>query len=206
MQCWRSRACLCACMCACINKKNFSFNKCFMRHGMWKIPGKIRFIWPSERRTEEETAWKWVLWVLLSQCLSLPHCKNIQNRNPPLVARPMYTFWYTGGVGDSPAVGDYCDWYFFQCAPSILLFFSFSCQTVTLSSVRANYYGNEWNGYQIFFLLHFTHPHVCWCLHLLVSVEMRFLSLSSWFSWQPSLFLIPICIQTIISDTSLCFF
>lgn len=39
---------------------------------MWKIPAKIRFMWPSERRAEEETAWKWALWAFAVCPLSLP--------------------------------------------------------------------------------------------------------------------------------------
>lgn len=163
MQPFRSRVCSCTCMCACINKKNFSFNKCFIKAGMWKIPGKIRFIWPSESRAEEETAWKGALWVLHSQSLSLQ--KYIKQESSISDPSRIHIPLYCGGV--SP-IGDYWDWSFLQCAPSILLLFSFSaCPVVHLSGARANYYGNEWNGYQIFFLLHFTHPHICWCLHLL---------------------------------------
>lgn len=92
---------------------------------------------------------------------------------------------------------------FFAVCFLILLLFSFSsCQTVTLSSVRANYYGNAWNGYQIFFFFYISSTHMfasvntCWWV-------LRSLSLSAWFSWQPSLLLVPIHIKTIISDTSL---
>lgn len=71
------------------------------------------------------------------------------------------------------------------------LLFSFSaCPIVHLSGARANYYGNEWNGYQIlFFLLHFTHPHICWCLHLLEC-------------WDEVFFFVPFCLISTAALTS----
>lgn len=45
---------------------------------MWEIPGKIRFMWPSENRAEEEAAWTRALWAFLSQCLPPPRCKNAE--------------------------------------------------------------------------------------------------------------------------------
>lgn len=162
-------------------RASHNFNKCFIGHGTWKIPGKIRFIWPSERRAQGTGSVKVSIMVFTQLVfISVPHCKNIRDRNPPSILLPIqYThiFRYWGG-GESPTWGDcHCDWYFLQWAPSVLLLFPLSLSGRLLWAVRANYYGNEWNGYQMgFFSFVFhpyscTHTHICSCLHLLVSVD-----------------------------------
>lgn len=136
------------------------FNKCFIRHDMWKIPGKIRFIWPSERRAQEAGSVKVSIMVFTQLVfISVPHCNNIWSRNPPSILLPIHTFSDIGGGGESPTWGDCpCDWYFLQWAPSILLLFPLSLSGRLLWAVRANYYGNEWNGYQMGFFFFYISP------------------------------------------------
>lgn len=51
---------------------------------------------------------------------SLPHCKNMHKESFTGAPSYMHILKYWGD-GESPAMGDHCDWYFLECAPSILL-------------------------------------------------------------------------------------
>lgn len=158
-------------------RASHKFNKCFIRHGMWKIPEKIRFIWPSERRVQKTGSMKVSIMVFTQLVfISAPHCKNIWSRNPPSMLLPIHTFSDIGGWGIT-----YVSWLSLR----LILFAVGSLHSPIIPSLsgrllwaeRANYYGNEWNGYQMGFFSFIFHPyscrhtHICSCLHLLVSVD-----------------------------------
>lgn len=138
---------------------------------------KIRFIWPSERRAQETGSVKVSIMVCTQLVfISVPHCKNIWSRNPPSILLPIHTFSDIGGWGITYMRRLSLRLILFAVG-SILLFFPLSLSGQLLWAVRANYYGNEWNGYQMgvfSFIFHpysCTHTHTWSCLHLLVSVD-----------------------------------
>lgn len=132
---WR---CSCVCLHACIVKTkraSHKFNNCFIKHGMWKIPGKIRFIWPSERRVQETGSVKVSIMVFTQLVfISVPHCKNIWSSNPPSILLPIHTFSDIGGVGNHlheetvPAIDIFCS------GLPLFSYYSLPVRTVTLSS------------------------------------------------------------------------
>lgn len=173
------------------------FNKCFIRHGMWKIPGKIRFIWPSESRVQETGSVKVSMMVFTQLVfISVPHCNNIWSRNPPSILLPIHTFSDIGGVGNHlheetvPAIDTFC---------SGLPLFSY----YSLSACQDSY-SEQWEPitmvmnemdirWGFFFLLYFTHTHAH--TRTFVPVYTCWWVLIAWFSWDPSVLLIPIHIQ-----------
>lgn len=140
------------------------FNKCFMRHATWKIPGKIRFMWPSEGESGRSDSVTESIMGLAQPAFISAHCKNIWRQRTGTLGQGSFLHTHVvtlEGRGVTCASGDCSDWYSLQREASALLLFSRSTfQTVTLSSVGTNYYGNEWNGYQMDFFL--TPVAECW--------------------------------------------